>query len=165
MDSDLFELLTDDLSTGLALIEDSGVYQLLIEIPTKREFRIGELGTVRVPGGCYLYTGSARRGLAARLRRHLRERKPLRWHIDYLLLVGRVMAIRAFPMYQIGECDLNEKWSMRSEVPFPIPGFGSSDCRCCSHLVRLPSLDIWFSTAGHSELDGSAVIIDACDRP
>ncbi|MGE5336851.1 MAG: DUF123 domain-containing protein, partial [Gemmatimonadota bacterium] len=60
-------------------------YQLLIEIARPLRCAIGRLGVFDFPAGRYLYTGSARRNLDARIARHLRGIKRLHWHIDYLL--------------------------------------------------------------------------------
>ena len=48
-------------------------------------FTVGGLGTFDFPAGCYVYTGSPKRNLHARVARHHSRGKRLRWHIDYLL--------------------------------------------------------------------------------
>jgi len=45
-------------------------------------------GQIPFPAGWYVYTGSARNGLAQRVGRHLRHNKRKHWHIDYLLAVA-----------------------------------------------------------------------------
>jgi Uri superfamily endonuclease len=137
MDQTLERLLADDPATGLALLADSGVYQLLIEVVETVVLQMGRLGAVEVESGYYLYTGSAKRGLCARLARHLRDDKKLRWHIDYLLAAGSIVQIRAFPWRQGRECELNLQLSQRPGLSVPIPWFGSSDCRCPAHLLKL----------------------------
>ena len=99
--------------------------------------RPGALGEVIVKPGWLVYTGSAQGpGGLSRVRRHIaygekKERAP-RWHVDYLQgspdvrLRSAVCAITAERL----ECTL------ASAVPGDrIPGFGSSDCRCGSHLA------------------------------
>ena len=82
-----------------------------------------------------MYSGSAfgPGGLAARVGRHLRLNKKLRWHIDYLR--QRVDDVVAY--YQPdarSECLFaNELMIAGGEIP--MKGFGSSDCKCESHLV------------------------------
>lgn len=95
---------------------------------------VGRLGVFDLPAGDYCYTGSARRNLEARLRRHLSRDKTLRWHIDYLLLAPGVSVWRV-ERSGIGECLLNQQ----TVGTLPIPGFGASDCRagCGSHLKYL----------------------------
>ena len=109
-------------------------YQLVIEVPAPVRCTVGRLGTLEFPAGSYVYTGSARRALEARLARHARREKTLRWHIDYLL------AAEGVELFCIGrsarrECALNR--SVGGEVV--VPGFGASDCRkdCGSHLRYL----------------------------
>ena len=106
-------------------------YQLLIELVTPVRLRVGQLGMFDFPPGRYIYTGSARRNIAARVARHLSRDKRLRWHIDYLLAdpSARVVAVR---YAKIGECELN--LSTRGAVV--AARFGASDCRagCKSHL-------------------------------
>ena len=61
-----------------------GTYVLMLELTSEKQLQIGKLGRFRFSGGYYLYIGSARGGLEARIRRHFRRQKPLRWHIDCL---------------------------------------------------------------------------------
>jgi len=108
-------------------------YQLIIEVGRDLELEVGALGRCRFPAGTYVYTGSARRNLEARVRRHLRRDKSLRWHIDYLLLAPDVRIVEV-QFSKLPECQLNA----RNGGEIPVPGFGASDCRrgCGSHLKR-----------------------------
>ena len=65
-----------------------GIYQLRIRLRRARAITVGALGPCRLPAGWYIYTGSARSGLAQRVSRHLRHDKRKQWHIDYLLAVA-----------------------------------------------------------------------------
>lgn len=88
-----------------------------------------------VPGR-YLYCGSAKGpgGLRARLGRHMKKGKKIRWHVDRLTEAGHVEGAYAFEGEN--ECALVARLS---HLPVPWPGFGSSDCRvCASHLLELP---------------------------
>jgi Uri superfamily endonuclease len=109
-------------------------YQLAIELERPLVLKVGRLGEFLFPAGRYVYTGSARRQMEARIARHLRRDKPLRWHIDWLLASGdaQVVSVRRSG---IGECLLNQ----RVGGIVPAPGFGASDCRngCGSHLRYL----------------------------
>lgn len=106
-------------------------YQLQIEVCKPVRVAVGRLGTLRFPAGSYVYTGSARKNIGARVRRHLTGGRSKRWHVDYLLAEPHVR-ITAVKMSTSGECTLNRR--TRGVVLFP--GFGSSDCRsgCRSHL-------------------------------
>jgi Uri superfamily endonuclease len=114
-------------------------YQLKIEIERPVTLCIGRLGEFLFPVGRYVYTGSARRNMEARIARHLRQQKSLRWHIDWLLSADAVHVL-AVVRSRTEECTINQK--VRGVVL--VPGFGASDCRsgCGSHLRylgRLPS--------------------------
>ncbi|MCS6830677.1 MAG: GIY-YIG nuclease family protein [bacterium] len=99
--------------------------------------QVGALGTFCFPAGRYIYTGSALGGLRARLSRHLRQQKKLRWHIDYLLQHATVEDIRLFPTHERIECALNRQVLALPHARVVARGFGSSDCRCLTHLVYL----------------------------
>lgn len=109
-------------------------YQLLIEIAQPVRLAIGRLGEWNFPAGRYIYTGSARRNLEARIARHLRREKSLQWHIDYLLAAPGVRVVEVRRAVE-DECVLNRA----TPGSIPVPGFGASDCRagCISHFKRL----------------------------
>ena len=106
-------------------------YQLLLHVERPVQVTVGKLGTYRFARGYYLYTGSAKRNLRARLLRHLSRHKKLRWHIDYLLHAPAVRIVDICLSMQ-PECMLNQHTSGEISVRH----FGSSDCRsgCGSHL-------------------------------
>ncbi len=114
-----------------------GSYQLILYLPKATTLQVGRLGTSLFPAGRYVYTGSALNGVETRLARHQRQNKKLHWHIDYLLRHARIMSITVFPTPQKIECALNRKMLRRSGTQVIAQGFGSSDCRCPSHLVFL----------------------------
>lgn len=114
-------------------------------IPSKDclRLRIGKLGIRDFPPGYYVYAGSALAGVHGRLKYHLKSVKPLHWHIDYLLQQATVDQIWfAFGEDRL-ECRCN---GILAELPGATPivrGFGSSDCRCYTHLTHFltaPSL-------------------------
>ena len=117
-----------------------GTYALILTLREDLCLQIGRLGTYTFPSGYYIYVGSALRGLAPRLKRHLRRHKRLHWHIDYLLEYGTVVEI----WYTLSSERLECLWSrLLGGLPGaqrPAPGFGSSDCRCPSHLLHFRKL-------------------------
>jgi sugar fermentation stimulation protein A len=122
-----------DLSHGKLAESDRGSYLITLEIPRTRNIETGALGTLRYEAGWYVYAGSAQKNLSRRVSRHLRRfRKKRRWHIDYL--GPHAAQVRAWPVcsYRNLECDL--AGALESMGGRGIPGFGSSDCRCKSHL-------------------------------
>ncbi|MEW5782619.1 MAG: GIY-YIG nuclease family protein [Pseudomonadota bacterium] len=109
-------------------------YQLSIEIRRPVRVAVGRFGRFDFPAGRYIYTGSARRNLEARLARHLRREKTLRWHIDFLLAAPGVSITGVNRLHE-EECALNQA----TAGVIVVPGFGASDCRagCGSHLKYL----------------------------
>ena len=112
-----------------------GIYHLIIYLPQNTIVSIGKLGTFKLPVGYYVYTGSALRGLEARISRHFRRKKRFQWHIDYLLEYGQIAGITTYQTIERLECSCNQKILMLPGCEIPIKGFGSSDCKCVSHLA------------------------------
>jgi Uri superfamily endonuclease len=122
-----------------------GTYVLFACLENETTLSIGRLGDFNFPAGYYSYVGSARGpgGLNARLARHLRAGKRPRWHIDYLLQVATVTEIWQVSSSERLECRWAEALHHLLGATLPVPGFGSSDCGCPSHLFlfgALPSL-------------------------
>lgn len=124
-------------------MDNAGTYALVILSEERLHLPIGKLGTYDFPSGYYIYVGSALRGLNSRLKRHLMTEKLLHWHIDYLLLQAPVIKI----WYSLSKDRLECTWDaivadLPGATPY-IPGFGSSDCGCRTHLtyfLTTPSL-------------------------
>lgn len=113
-----------------------GAYILLLELSAPFAGRFG--GTdFTLEAGRYAYCGSANGsgGLAARLGRHFRSDKNPHWHVDQLSLAASELTALAFP--DGSECALADALH-KAGATYPLPGFGSSDCRLCtSHLLRI----------------------------
>ncbi|MBM3494942.1 MAG: GIY-YIG nuclease family protein, partial [Armatimonadetes bacterium] len=116
-----------------------GLYRLWFDFDSDVRVRVGVLGAAHLLAGRYAYTGSALRGIRARVGRHLRGDGPLRWHIDYVLPHARVVHVEAWPNPAITECALNAEALLVPGSVYALRGFGASDCRCPAHLVRVPS--------------------------
>lgn len=123
-----------------------GLYVVFMELEEGREIQVGKLGRFAFLSGYYSYTGSAMGGLEARLARHRRGAKRLFWHIDYLLQWTRIVDIctcpleegakeRSTPLSPRLECQLNRVVLGHPRAQIRVPGFGSSDCHCPSHLA------------------------------
>jgi Uri superfamily endonuclease len=110
---------------------NSGLYQLRIRLRQKTSLQIGALGKCHLRPGWYVYTGSARRGLRQRVSRHLRSAKRYHWHVDYLLAIADKVEAFVTINPSFGECQLHGSLHGGS---VEVPGFGSSDCKCLSHL-------------------------------
>ncbi len=115
----------------------AGAYALSIELT--HPVSLARFPGVTLPAGNYVYCGSAYGpgGLRARVARHLRQRKTMRWHVDYLTRCGIVRTVLALPGGS--ECALLSSVLTCPGTGIPIPGFGSSDCRrCLAHLAAVP---------------------------
>ena len=108
-----------------------GSYVLVIELPEEQAIAVGSLKVIHFPRGYYAYVGSALGGLKSRLSRHLQRNKKLRWHIDYLLQRASINNIIICETEDRIECTIAQALSGKFAS---IPGFGSSDCKCLSHL-------------------------------
>jgi len=113
-----------------------GSYILIINISKSREIVIGSLGKIFFRAGFYAYVGSGMSGLEARVRRHLRKKKKRFWHIDYLLEKARVADVIMIESKNKLECEIARRFSTHL---ISIKKFGSSDCKCNSHLFYLGS--------------------------
>lgn len=127
---------------------EPGSYALLLQLDHPRRLQIGQLGSAQLPGGSFLYLGSARGpgGLRARLKRHIHGQGPLHWHVDYLrhqarLIAVYVLAHEALPAERL-ECRWSQSLGLLPEAFWPVPGFGASDCQsgCRAHLVGFASI-------------------------
>jgi Uri superfamily endonuclease/predicted GIY-YIG superfamily endonuclease len=118
------------------LPKEGGAYLLLLVLARELPVRLPGRTDAVLAAGRYLYCGSAKGpgGIAARVGRHMRPVKALRWHVDQLSSAGRVVGAWVFP--DGDECRL---FAALAEMPTPLPGFGSSDCKICqSHLKAWP---------------------------
>jgi Uri superfamily endonuclease len=118
----------------------TGVYCLIINLKEKSGIQIGRKRKIVFQEGCYVYVGSALNSLTARIKRHLSDEKKLHWHIDYLLknsdseIVDVIFTLTTERL----ECKVAQ---IISEKVFGISGFGSSDCKCPSHLFYFEDCD------------------------
>jgi len=111
---------------------DGGVYIAVFLLARGRRIRVGSLGRFEFPAGVYFYVGSAQRNLSARLARHGRRTKTLRWHIDYLSTKCRMLGAIVLPGGRSRECEIAAELAAR--YARPVARFGASDCRCGGHL-------------------------------
>lgn len=115
---------------------EGGVYLVIFQLVSSQTITIGRLGRFDFADGHYVYVGSAQRNMEARVARHARRRKPLRWHIDYLAASAEFKgAMMLFGAGKSLECSLAEM--LARHHPRCVPGFGASDCRCGGHLFYI----------------------------
>lgn len=138
----------EDLSLGAAtrelvipwdLVEreahDSGSYIFIIRNDRDRTIEIGSLGKVKFKKGFYCYVGSAKEHLSKRLARHQRITKKFHWHIDYLREQCSFHAAIPIRTNEDLECVIAN--AVTAISGWTIPGFGSSDCSCPTHLFGM----------------------------
>lgn len=125
-------------NVGSRMPAGKGVYVLLVSLEEPLQLDAGKLGPVRLPAGHCLYFGSAMGGLAGRIRRHLRRRKKLYWHIDYLTSIAAPDEVWWAECAERAECDWAAAGLLLPGASTPALAFGASDCRCDSHLVHVP---------------------------
>jgi Uri superfamily endonuclease len=111
-----------------------GTYILLVELASPIAIAVGRLGPIPFDAGVYAYVGSAfgPGGLAARLHRYIVGPRKIHWHIDHLL--GRAEVIGALHRADLERRECNWARWVGNRAKAHAPGFGSSDCRCESHL-------------------------------
>jgi Uri superfamily endonuclease len=119
-----------------------GSYILVLQLDHAiDDLQVGKLGSFRFPAGYYLYVGSAfgSGGLAARLSHHeRREKLRLHWHIDYLRAHAYLCEAWTVSGPERMECRWCAALAAEPGVSIPVPGFGSRDTGCPSHLFYLP---------------------------
>ena len=108
-----------------------GSYILLIRLPEALTITTGSRRAWQFPGGYYAYVGSAMGGLESRISRHLTNSKKHHWHIDYLLDKASISGVILCETEARTECTIARALNHQLDS---ITGFGSSDCRCQSHL-------------------------------
>jgi Uri superfamily endonuclease len=113
-----------------------GVYVLVISVDKDISVNVGALSVVNFEKGLYAYVGSAQKGLEKRIQRHLGRIKRKFWHIDYLLDDDNVKVLKVFYKNagKSEECKVANKIAERG---VSTKGFGSSDCKCKSHLFKI----------------------------
>ena len=113
-----------------------GTYTLVFSSSDNMPINIGKLGTLFLQPGFYVYVGSAfgPGGLKARINHHFKHSSRPHWHLDYLSPTVNACEI----WYTYDQVRREHQWakihSQARGVILPLPGFGSSDCRCLSHL-------------------------------
>jgi sugar fermentation stimulation protein A len=115
--------------------KDRGSYLLVLRVPRRMKLSVGRLGMVAFRAGFYVYVGSAMGGLERRMARHRRIAKRPHWHIDVLRAVAEFHSVLAIRASMRLECDIAQV--LRGIGEWNVPGFGSTDCHCETHLFGL----------------------------
>ncbi|MDD5014807.1 MAG: GIY-YIG nuclease family protein [Atribacterota bacterium] len=117
------------------MIEKSeATYVLVINVSEDLKIGVGQLGEVLFKKGDYVYIGSAKGCLETRLQRHLRKEKRIFWHIDYILENQKAKVLQVWVTSKSIECKTADVFEGEYTCEIVKKGFGSSDCKCLSHL-------------------------------
>jgi sugar fermentation stimulation protein A len=125
-----------DLAAADAVSEDRGAYLLIVRLRRDWRLKAGSLGEIPLESGWYVYAGSGKRNLSARIARHHRKRKKLHWHIDFLLDRVNAGDITSLPVRSRHDLECALAGEVAALADGSTPGFGCSDCSCSSHLFR-----------------------------
>ena len=134
--------LTQIRTSGLSLRHHPGTYALIFVSTAQRSVQIGKLGRLTLRPGFYVYVGSAfgPGGLRARVSHHARTAHRPHWHVDYVR--GRARLDEVWYTYDAvsREHQWADVFARTRGALIPLQGFGSSDCRCESHLFFFRSM-------------------------
>ena len=114
---------------------------MVLKSAQAKTIQIGKLAQLNVQKGYYVYIGSAMGpgGVAARLNHHSKISKKPHWHLDYLRAETEFHQAYALCSPQRKECQWAALIAGSEEVSEPMKGFGSSDCKCNTHLFYFSS--------------------------
>ncbi len=113
-------------------------YILILKLNKNLSIEIGKLGNIYFKRGFYIYIGSSKRNIEKRVERHIKNKKKVHWHIDYLTLNKNFSIKEIYFIDNIKECKVAE-FFIKENVMY-IKNFGSSDCNCKSHLFYFENL-------------------------
>ncbi len=137
-----------------------GTYALVLALDREAMIAVGRLGVFAFPAGYYFYVGSALG--------HIRGGKRLHWHIDYLRRSARVVEIWHLVSEDRLECYWYRAAAHMRGASVPVNGFGSSGCKCRSHLVHfksMPSFEDFCTRIGRRRTDLKRTVCDGDGSP
>lgn len=144
-------------------IINSGVYISGYTLDRTRRITIGKLGTFEFPKGYYYYVGRAKNNLKQRISRQIDfwgNHRSKRWHIDYLREVTIPWGAVALHSNKDLECKVAKHLKRNAGVKELIPGFGSSDCNCNTHLFYSKrALDIMNIVQSRKEFQKERIVV------
>ncbi|MGN1401058.1 MAG: DUF123 domain-containing protein [Bacillus sp. (in: firmicutes)] len=110
------------------------LYTVHMTLDSDITVKVGALGHCRLKAGNYVYIGSAKKNIKKRVQRHYQIEKKARWHLDYVRPFFSITKIETHE-HSDGECSLAALYKQQGMAI--IKNFGSSDCRCGGHFIRL----------------------------
>lgn len=113
-------------------VSDRGAYLLVVHLEKGQRICYGKGKERYFEEGFYVYVGSAMKNLQSRINRHHRKRKKYFWHIDYLLNKGKLL--NSIPIRTKDDIECKLASAIKEISKTEVIGFGSTDCKCPSHL-------------------------------
>jgi len=119
-----------------------GSYAIIFHLTSHKNLRIGKLGEFLFPRGYYVYVGSAfgSGGLKSRIYHHLKLSTKPHWHVDYFRKKAAPVEVWVSEYKERQE----HRWALvlnrLKGAAIPSPGFGSSDCKCLTHLYHFEKI-------------------------
>jgi Uri superfamily endonuclease len=123
------------------LRSEKGTYALLLRLSKKTVFPIvGPFGKIALPGGLYIYLGSAHGpgGVRGRHAHHARDNSHNpHWHLDYVRHAMDLVEVWATYDPVKRECQWSQLVHTALGGAVPVPGLGSADCdQCEAHFYH-----------------------------
>ena len=127
--------------TGGYLVPKIGTYIVVLKSGQAKTIQIGKLAQLNIQKGYYVYIGSAMGpgGVTARLKHHCKVSTRPHWHLDYLRAETAFYNAYALHSPERKECGWAAVMAKTEAVSEPMKGFGSSDCKCNTHLFYFSS--------------------------
>jgi len=117
----------------------SGIYVLEFFAPNPFKINHSKFCDIQFKSGFYFYIGSAQKNFNSRIIRHLKLKKKLHWHIDYLSTNENICLENVYMFNNVPnsfECKLTNRLQTAFDLIHIAKGFGNSDCNLCvSHLL------------------------------
>ena len=113
-------------------VKPSGIYYIVLWNDKDRVIECGSLGNLEFKKGYYVYSGSGKTNLFKRIEHHRKKKKKKLRHMDYITAEMKIKADIPIITDDYRECDLAEILDKNSVEP--VKNFGSTDCKCFSHL-------------------------------
>lgn len=117
-----------------------GSYSIILKLNHDQKLKVGSLKTILLRKGFYVYNGSAygSGGLASRIKHHVKKRKRLHWHIDYVTTSDECKILRVITCKR-KNLERSVSLEMLKGKDFVgIPKFGSTDDKIAkTHLFLI----------------------------
>jgi Uri superfamily endonuclease len=139
---------------------NSGSYAIIYYLSNTSEMQTLRFGSIKLKPGYYVYSGSAKKNLVHRVRRHIRKEKTLKWHVDYFSILADVIPKKVFLFESKSECEINQHFKNLGGSII-IDKFGATDCKskCGSHFLYFKSLPKLKTVIDFGGIDGKLLVL------